>query len=342
MTLLDLYVGAVRIHLPKGSDRRDILAELRGHLESKMHERAAELGRALKESEQEAVLTEFGDPFTVATRYGKAGPSFAVGPFRLISAEAFPVYIGVLLFVLALNIVIGSVVTILTGASFMSLVRQLVVTMLVLFTVITPVFAGVDFFLRRSGKRQRGAPETWLFWTPYLKYVPRWYSASGLAFFSVVALAWGLWWSAWPGVPALLLGPAVGALELAPHWQRLQLFLLGLLVLSAGQRAFSLVRPDLNWVPSVVRLVSNVLCVALLYPILESPPLVFVRDALAASAEPVELARTIDNATRGFIRGFGFYWALNTLWIAFLCAQHIRYRLGHRRSARSEPGFSQE
>jgi hypothetical protein len=338
MTLLDLYVGAVGTHLPKGSDKRDILRELRGHLEANMNERAAELGRSLTESEQEAVLAEFGDPFTVATRYGKAGPSFAFGPFRLISPEAFPVYIGVLLFVLAVNVIIGSVVTALSGASFVSLVRQLVGTMLVLFMVITPAFAGVDFFLRRSGKRKRGAPESWLFWTPYLKYVPRWYSASGLVVLSVVALAWGLWWNAWPEAPAMLLGPAAGALSLSPQWHRLQLFLLGLLLLGAGQRAFSLARPDLNWVPWVVRFVINVVCVALLYPIFDSAPLVVVRDAVAANPEIVELARGIDKATRGFIRGFGFYWALNALWLALICAWHILYSLDHRRRhARGEP-----
>jgi hypothetical protein len=338
MTLLDLYVGAVRTHLPKGSNKRDILTELRGHLESNMDERAAELGRSLTESEQEAVLAEFGDPFTVATRYGKAGPSFALGPFQLISPAAFPVYIGVLISILALNVIIGSVVTVLTGASFMSFVRQIAQTMLVLFLVVTLAYAGVDFFLRRSGKRQRGAPESWLFWTPYLKYMPRWYSASGLAVFSVVALAWGLWWSVWPQVPVLLLGPAAAALALSPEWQRFQLFLLGLLLLSAGQRAFSLWRPELNWVPWFVRLGINVLCVSLLYPILDSAPLIVVRDVVAASAETVALARRIDTATRGFIRGFGFYWVLNALWLALLCAWHIRYSLDHRRRrARGEP-----
>jgi hypothetical protein len=343
MTLLDLYVGAVRTHLPKGSNKRDILTELRGHLESNMDERAAGLGRLLTEAEQEAVLAEFGDPFTVATRYGKAGPSFAFGPFQLISPAAFPVYIGVMIFVLALNIIIGSVVTVLTGASFMSLVRQFAVTMLVLFVVVTLTFAGVDFFLRRSGKRQRGAPESWLFWTPYLKYVPKWYSASGLAFLSAAALAWGLWWGAWPKVPVLLLGPAADALSLSPHWQRLQLFLLGLLLLGAGQRAFSLARPSLTWVPLVVRLVINVLCLALLYPILDSEPLVVIRDAAAASAETGAIALRIDEATRGFIRGFGFYWAVNTLWLALLCAWHIGYSLDHRRRrARGEPKLSAE
>jgi hypothetical protein len=247
--------------------------------------------------------------------------------------EAFRVLVGVVLFVLALNVIIASVEILLTGAPFLSLVRPLVVNMLALFVVFTLVFAGIDFFLRRSGKRQRGAPESWLFWTPYLKYVPRWYSASGLIFMGAVALSWGLWWNVWPDVPALLVGAAAEPLELSPSWQSLQLFLLGLLALGVAQRAFSLVRPDLNWLPWAVRLVINILCVALLYPILDSGPFVVVSNAIAASAETVELARNIDNATRGFIRGFGFYWVLNTLWIGLVCSGHIVYRVQQRRQS---------
>jgi HAAS len=341
MTLLDHYLHAVALNLPKGSDRADIVAELREHLESTMDEHAAELGHALTEAEQQAVLADFGDPFTVAARYGKqVRTGFAFGPFQLISPEAFPVYIGILLFVLVLNVIIGSIETLLTGASLVSLVRRLVVTMLVLFAVFTLVFAGIDFFLRRAGKRQRGAPETWLFFTPYLKYVPKWYSASGLVFMSAVALAWGLWWSVWPEVPALLVGHAADALELSASWQRLQSFLLALLMVGIAQRAFSLVRPDLNWLPWVVRLVINALCVAMLYPILDSAPFVVAPDAAAASAETVELAQHINEATAGFLRGFGFYWAFNTLWIALVCAGHLVYRVRRRRPGAAESQVS--
>ena len=331
MALLDIYLAAVGMGLPKDPDKADILAELRGHLETKMDERRAELGRDLSDAEQESVLADFGSPSLVATRYGRLRRGFALGPFQLMGPEAFRVLIGVVLFVLALNVIIASVEILLTGAPFLSLVRPLVVNMLALFVVFTLVFAGIDFFLRRSAKRQRGAPESWLFWTPYLKYVPKWYSASGLAFMGATALSWGLWWNAWPAVPALLVGAAVEPLELSPSWQHFQLWLLALLVLGVAQRAFSLVRPDLNWLPWIVRLVINALCVAMLYPILNSAAFVVVPDAVAVSAETVELARNIDNATRGFIRGFGFYWVLNTLWIALVCAGHLVYRVQQRR-----------
>jgi hypothetical protein len=343
MTLLDHYLNAVGLNLPKGADRADILAELREHLETKMHERRAEFGRNLTEAEQQAVLAEYGEPFVVASRYGRSGRGFAFGPFQLISPAAFRVYIFVLLFTLSINVIVALVEILLTGAPLLTLVRRIGVTMLVLFAVFTVTYAGLDYFIRRSAKAQRGAPESWLFWTPYLKYIPRWYSASGLVVMGVVALCWGLWWSAWPGVPALLWGPAAEPLALSPPWQRYQLYLFGLLLLGVAQRAFSLVRPDFNLAPWVVRLVINVLCVALLYPIFNSGPLVVVPNPAAASAESVELAQNIERSTRGLIRGFGFYWALNTLWIAFVCAGHIVYRVNHRRQrAVGESQVSQE
>lgn len=332
MTLLDHYLNAVGMNLPKGSDRADILAELRGHLEANMDERVAELGHGLTESEQEAVLAEFGDPLTVATRYGKSGRGFALGPFQLIGPGAFKVYVGVLLFVLAVNAVIGAVQILVTDVPFESLVRRFAVTMLILFVVFTLCFAGVDFFVRRHSRRQRGAPESWLFYTPYLKYVPRWYSASGLIFMSVLALTWGLWWGVWPEAPSLLLGPAVDALEISSSWQRFHSLLLALLAVGVAQRAFSLIRPDLNWLPWAVRLGINLSCVALLFAMLDGAPFVIVRDAGTASAEAVELARRIDETTLGLIRGVGAYWLLNSLWIALVFSGHVVYRIRNLRS----------
>lgn len=334
MTLLEHYLNVVGAGLPKGADRADILAELRGHLESNMDARSAALGRPLSDTEQEAVLADFGDPFTVAKRYGKKpGRGVAFGPFQLISPEYFPIYAGAILFVLTINVIIALAEVALTGVSFMALVRQRAVSLIILFVVLTLTFAGVDFFLRRSGKTQRGAPESWLFYTPYLKYVPKWYSASGLSCLSAVALSWGLWWGMWPEVPHLIVGPAVDALELSPSWQLLQWGLFALLLVGVGQRAFSLVRPDLNWLPWAVRLVVNVLCVALLYPIFASAPFVVAPDAAAASAATLELAQRVNGATLGLLRGFGIYWALNMLWVGLVCAGHVAYLVHHRRAA---------
>jgi hypothetical protein len=320
MTLIDHYLQAVRLYLPRGADKHDILAELAEHLQSKFEERENELGRALTEEEQTALLEAHGDPAFVATRYGKSWPGFALGPFMLISPRTFPVYVGAFLLAIAVNLVVGTLQIFLTNATLLSLARQLAGTIVVLFVVFTTVFAGIDFFLRHARS------EAWLFWSPYLKQVPRWYSATGLVFLGVVALAWGAWWNVWPQAPELLFGAAAGALRLTPRWQILHQVLLGLLLAGVAQRAISLARPDLTWFPWTVRVLIHLVCIALLYPLLHASPIV-VAEAAAGSAAAADLATRIDAAVHGWIGGFAFYWVFNTVWLAWVLAGHVRHSM---------------
>lgn len=96
MTLLKHYVNAVRMYLPKGPQQNDILSELSGHLQSKMDEEEEALGRPLTEIEQEALLTQHGNPAIVAERYGAPRRSVAFG-WQLIGPELFPLYFRILL-----------------------------------------------------------------------------------------------------------------------------------------------------------------------------------------------------------------------------------------------------
>ena len=104
MTILEHYLNAVRLHLPQGVDKNDVVAELAEHLRSKMEERETTLGRALTEAEQQAVLAAHGDPLTVASGYGAVGPGIVFGRIRLIGPRAFPLYVGVLALILIINI----------------------------------------------------------------------------------------------------------------------------------------------------------------------------------------------------------------------------------------------
>jgi hypothetical protein len=96
MTLLKQYVNAVRMYLPKGPQQDDILSELSEHLQSKMDEEEEALGRPLTEVEQEALLTRYGNPSTVAERYGAPRRSVAFG-WQLIGPELFPLFARILL-----------------------------------------------------------------------------------------------------------------------------------------------------------------------------------------------------------------------------------------------------
>lgn len=81
--LTERYLAAVKPMLP-GAQQDDILAELRESIDARIEDREAELGRALKPVEVEAVLKTYGHPIIVASRYG---------PQRtLIGPTLFPVW----------------------------------------------------------------------------------------------------------------------------------------------------------------------------------------------------------------------------------------------------------
>ena len=85
MDLIDRYLNAVAAQLPQ-DERTDITAELRDLILSRFEAKEEELGRALTEDEQEAILREIGHPLVVAARYRK-GPDSLVGP------ELFPYWL---------------------------------------------------------------------------------------------------------------------------------------------------------------------------------------------------------------------------------------------------------
>jgi hypothetical protein len=336
MTQLDHYLNAVGLLLPKDVDKRDVLAELGEHLRSTIEQSESELGRALTEEEERGVLAAHGDPFVVASRYGKKGPGFSFGPIRIISPGAFPVYVGVLALILAINVV-AFVVEAFLGAPLWPRLARHLGALLMIFVAVTVSFAGVDIFLERSRRRQPAATETWLFWTPYLKYVPRWYSASGLIFLAIIALAWGVWWGTWPSSAEAVYGPPAALLELSPEWLLFERTLLALLIAGAVLRVVSLVRPDFDWLPPFVRLAANIVATALVLPMLSSAPFIItVADLGAAGAEAAQLAADIDGGVRGWLRGFGLYWLFNALWLAFVCTGYVRYYVDRRRRRSAE------
>ena len=329
MTILEHYLSAVRAYLPKDVDKSDVLAELADHLRTKMEEREVQLGRALTESEQQAVLAAHGEPLTVANGYGRVGPGIAFGRLRLIGPRAFPVYIGVLALILAINVVSFIVEMLVAPAPPWSELPRRLLNLLPVFVVVTVAFAGIEIFVERSRRVDPSGAQGWLFWTPYLKYVPRWYSASGLVFLTIIAVAWAWWWGNWPQAPVALFGAAAEQLALSSAWSRFQLIFLALLIIGIALRAACLARPSLHWLPVPLRLVVNIVALALVLPILNSAPAVVADPGAAVAA--ADLAAAIDRALRGLTRGFGLYWLFNVLWLAFVCFGYARHYSSVRR-----------
>jgi hypothetical protein len=80
MTVVDRYLMAVRIFLPR-SAQRDIIAELSDDIQTRIGDREGTLGRPLSAAEQEAIVAEFGHPALLAGRYGPRRPISLVFPF---------------------------------------------------------------------------------------------------------------------------------------------------------------------------------------------------------------------------------------------------------------------
>jgi len=110
MDMIDRYLNAVAAQLPQ-DERDDIVAELRDLILSRFEAKEEELGRALTEDEQEAILRDIGHPLAVAARYG-SGPQHIVGP-ELFPWWMFGVRAG-LIAIVAIT-ALGAVVRVLAG-----------------------------------------------------------------------------------------------------------------------------------------------------------------------------------------------------------------------------------
>ena len=217
MTLLNQYVNAVRMYLPKGPQQEDILSELSEHLQSRIDEEEEALGRPLTEVEQEAMLTRHGNPALVAERYGAPRRSVAFG-WQLIGPELFPLYARILLLnwsvtIVAVPIIGGSAHQCLASGSGRLPDRCSSQSVFVTLPYMRRFFSVGRVDGRPRARRQRN----WRFPPTYLQPIPRWQSLVGLIMFGAVTI----WWTLVPVAPALMLGSAATSVEFPrrqPHF----------------------------------------------------------------------------------------------------------------------------
>ena len=108
MNLVDRYLKTVAKALPE-AQREDIIRELSEDIRSEMEDKQSELGRALTEAEQQALLKQRGNPLLLAARYHQDDRRVAFGRL-LIGPVLLPFYIKVLSFNLGLTfVVIGTI-----------------------------------------------------------------------------------------------------------------------------------------------------------------------------------------------------------------------------------------
>ena len=138
MTLLDRYVDAVRVALPK-KNADDVAAEIRDELQSQIEEREASLGRALTEEEEAQILRAYGHPRAVAARYSDV--PYLIGPALLPFYWAAFSTVATIVVALELLAGIGSAIVAHNGQLFFDALGNAIESAAWIFTIVTLVFA---------------------------------------------------------------------------------------------------------------------------------------------------------------------------------------------------------
>ena len=303
MTLLEHYVAAVRMYLPKEAPRDDIANELAGHLQELIDEREEELGRRLTEREQDSVLSGYGSPTLVASRYGDINRGLAFGR-QLIGPPLFPWYRRVLQVQLPLTAVVVLIIGATNEPRLLS-VSGVLVPLLINFVLTTVVFTSIDALERHRCAGRAAAHAVWSWPMVHLRPIPRWQSVAGLVTLSLG----GLWWAAIPSVPRLVLGATSDRVQLTPGWTDFYWPVLVPLLVGVAQRAATLARPDCVWLQLVTRTLINGTALALIYPMLQHYPFVVARHA--SDVEAVAMATRLSDALWWhLLASGGIYWAI--------------------------------
>ena len=206
MNLLNRYLQAVGRLLPKAR-RDDIIAELRANIVSQMEDREEELGRALTEDEQVAILRHHGNPTVIAGRYREDNLGLAFGR-QLIGPELFPFYktsltVNLAITAIVLAVLMPAIAHAVGGA--ITLARALM-PLATQFVIVTLIFIALE--KNKARVLDNWDPRT----LPALKANPDdGPTAANILTFIVTAIG-TLWIALIPTWPYLLLGP--GALYL--------------------------------------------------------------------------------------------------------------------------------
>lgn len=269
MDLVDRYLKAVENALP-AAQRKDILSELSEDIQSEMEDKQSELGRALTEEEQQALLKQRGNPLLLAARYRQDHRSLAIGR-QLIGPVLFPFYVKVLSFNLGITFAIIAAIFIALGVSgqkigFQDIVSTCLLQLFIQLGIVTMIFSVVERHLSKHPDRWdfcgfRGGLRMGLrveknidvqipLGTPT---VSRFESVS-IIVASGVALAWI---TEVQRYPFLILGPAAAFLKLAPIWYRVYFPIVLLTVAEIVRAIINLVRPDWTRFRAVYRLIPQ-------------------------------------------------------------------------------------
>ena len=247
-TLVNRYLYAVSRHLP-ASRQGDLLSELAANLQSEMEDKAASLGRPLREDEQAEILRRHGPPLVVAARYqpqrSLIGPE--IFPFYAFTIKRLlPLVIGINLLAQAAVVIFGSAQTpIAQRFHFGNVLGDLIYAVFMFLVIVTAAFALVEAYkvnLRRTIEQHKWDPRKLPKTQAIVHDGPRHPWADAIA--SLVFLAWLL---AFPRFPVLLFGPYVAwhllNIDLPAIWHTFYWIIIAFNVVQLACRIVLLSRP---------------------------------------------------------------------------------------------------
>jgi hypothetical protein len=292
MELLDRYLHALKVYLPK-AQQRDIVAELSDSILSDVEEQEAALGRTLNRDEEVALLKRYGHPLVAAGRYLPQqyliGP--ALYPYYWVALKALT---GILVLGhVALAIVVGFTSGDPAGVAG-GLIGNVVTAVVFGIGAVTVGFA----LLERWQVRFRFLEN----WNPGglpavtgidAERVPLSESIAGLVFGTLLLL----YWLSAPPFDRIVVGGGDGVtVRLAPIWRGFYTPVAILFLLGIVQSGVNMVRPHWTRFRAVMRIVTDVVFVAIVYWLLRSPELILILDAAGNPFTHADKAQLLSRA----------------------------------------------
>jgi hypothetical protein len=287
MELVERYLHAVSTYLPK-DQAGDIVAELKDNLLSRIEEREGELGRPLGADELQALLKQSGHPMLVASRY--------LPQQQLIGAGVYPYWWFSLRLVVTIVAVIYAGLTAITAATGGNPVQAVIQgtfafagTALFHAAAVTLVFALLERYQVRIGLFDHWQPAT------LAPVNDRLQISRGESLFDLtVSVIFIGWWLDLISFPVVLHGDASLPFELSAAWQPYWWGILLLAAIDLVLAVANLLKPYWRWDRLLLRILLNVVGLAIVHALFQQPDLVVLNQAAELSAGVQRLVSVVD------------------------------------------------
>lgn len=302
--LTDRYLAAVERRLPK-EQAKDIVAELREAIASKIEASEETLRTPANDDEVAAILKGFGHPVVVASRYS--------GRDHLIGPQLYPWFwdaqrVGVGI-IFALVIIVSAVRALASDRAMAIVITGVggaIEAAIWMFGVITVVFIVLER-TKADVKIAQG-------WNP--KTLPQDHIRAPRPLFdSLFALAFDaifiLWWIKVVDFPNDVPGRGNSMeLHFAEAWAQVHTPILVLALATASVHIADIVHPAWSRLRAVVSILGHVGGLAVLWVLFRAGPLVSVTSAAEEGERAAELADTINGMFGPALGIVGLFWAI--------------------------------